>query len=91
MQLISVDLGSYSIKFLKFRVDKNKITYDFAREVVIDTDEYNILAENIELDLQLKIVKDLLEDIEGEYRLILNAPGEIITTRFLNLPVKNRK
>lgn len=91
MQLISVDLGSYSIKFLQFRMEKNKVIYDFAREVVIDTDEYNILADNIELDLQLKIVHDLLEETNGEYRLILNAPPEIVTTRFLDLPVNNRK
>lgn len=91
MQLISVDLGSYSVKLLRFKMEKNRIVYDFAREVVLDSDEYNVLSDNIELELQLKILKDALAQMPGEYRLIVNAPSEIVTTRFLNLPVNNRK
>lgn len=91
MQLISIDLGSYSIKFMNFHMEKNKIVYDSVRETIIDTDEYDVLADDIELDLQLRIVKNYLDDLTGEYRIILNAPSEIITTRFLTLPVNNRK
>ncbi|MCO4755042.1 MAG: pilus assembly protein PilM [Bacteriovoracaceae bacterium] len=91
MQIISDDLGTYSVKFLKFRVERNRIVYDSAREIVIDTDEINIQEENPEQALQLDIIKHYLDEVEGEYRLIFHAPNEMLTTRFLNLPVNNRK
>lgn len=91
MQIVSVDIGSYSIKMLTFKVDKNKIIYDYAKEVVIDTDEYNIVAEHIEWDLQLKIISEFIQSLDEEVRLIINAPNDILSTRYLSLPVKNKK
>lgn len=91
MQIVSVDIGTYSIKMLTFRVDKNKIIYDYSKEVVIDSDEYNIVADHIEWDLQLKIISEFIETLDDETRLIINAPNEILTTRYLNLPLKNKK
>lgn len=99
MQLISVDLGSYSVKFLKFQQEKNKVVYSASREVVIETPEPVKTKEGeeaqqetvVEGRAQLEAVRELLNEIDGEYRLILNAPTEIVTTRFLELPVGNRK
>ena len=91
MRLISMDLGSYSVKFLEFKLEKNNVVYQLAREVVLDSDEYDVTAEDIQLDLQLKIAKDFLQGQGTENRLIMNAPSEIVTTRFLELPVGNRK
>lgn len=91
MQIVSVDIGSYSIKMLTFKVDKNKIVYDYAKEVVIDTDEYNIVADHIEWDLQLKIISEFIQSLDEEVRLIINAPNEILSTRYITLPIKNKK
>lgn len=91
MQIVSVDIGSYSIKMLTFRIDKNKVIYDYAKEVVIDTDEYNIVADHIEWDLQLKIIHEFISTLNEETRLIINAPNEILSTRYLTLPLKNKK
>ena len=61
------------------------------REVVIDMDELNIQDEFALWELQFSIVKDFLENVEEEYRLIINAPNDLFTTRFVQVPVTNRK
>ncbi len=88
---ISINIGSYSIKFLTFKVERKKIIYQNSKEVILDSDEFNILEDDIVLDLQMKIISDFLEEIEDEYKVILNASNEIINERFIELPIKNKK
>ena len=88
---IAINIGSYSLKILTFRVDKKKIRYIESKEIVLDSDEFNILEEDIVLDLQLKIISQYLSEVDEEHKLILNIPNDLITTRFLHIPVKNKK
>lgn len=91
MVYVSVNIGSYSIKFLNFTIEKKKVNYLSAREVVIDQDEINVTEEDFVTDLQFNIISQYLEEVDGDYSLILNAPSEILTDRFLDLPVGNKK
>lgn len=91
MQYISINIGSYSIKFLNFSLDKKKVIYQSSKEVVMDSDEFNVMEEDVVTDLQLNIISQYLNEIESDYRLVLNVPSEIIAERFLDLPVKNKK
>lgn len=91
MRIVSVDIGSYSIKMLTFSLDKGKVRYEYSREVVIDSDEYNIVADHIEWDLQLKLISEYISEVDDETRIIINAPSEIMSTRYINLPIKNKK
>jgi Tfp pilus assembly PilM family ATPase len=88
---IAINIGSYSVKFLNFQIDRKKVTYLSSKEVLLDSDEYNIQEENIVLDLQMKMIHQYLDEIDEDYRAILNASNEMITERFLDLPVKNKK
>lgn len=88
---IAINIGSYSVKFFNFQSDKKKVTYLSSKEVILDSDEYNILEDDIVLDLQLNIISQYLNEIEDEYKIILNIPNEMITERFLELPLKNKK
>lgn len=105
MQLISIDLGSYSVKLLKFRQDKNKTIFDYASETIVSPEELVPPApsdgeeladlEEDQTDLRLKAslaaAKEMLSGIDGDYRIVMNVPFESITTRFLDLPVNNKK
>ena len=88
---IAINTGTYSIKFLTFSIDKKNITYLSSKEMILDSDEFNILEEDIVLDLQIKVISEYLSEIEGEYRVILNASNEAISERFIDLPIKNKK
>jgi general secretion pathway protein L len=91
MQYISINIGTYSIKFLNFTLDKKKVVFKACKEVVMDSDEFNVMESDVVTDLQFNIIADYLKEIETDYRLILNTPSELITERILNLPVKNKK
>lgn len=91
MIYISVNIGSYSIKFLNFKVEKKKINYLSSQEVVIDQDQIDVTEENFLADLQFNLISQYLEELDQEYRLIINAPSELLTDRFLELPVGNKK
>lgn len=91
MQYISVNIGSYSVKFLNFSLDKKKVVYHSSKEVVMDSDEYNVMEEDVVTDLQLNIISQYLEEVEDDYRLILNLPSEFLAERFLNIPMNNKK
>ena len=88
---IAINIGSYSVKFLNFQIDRKKVTYLSSKEVLLDSDEYNIQEEDIVLDLQMNIIHQYLTEVDEDYRAILNASNEIITERFLELPIKNKK
>jgi len=88
---IAIDIGSYSIKFLTFKVDKKSVSLISSKEVILDTDEYNTSEEQIVLGLQLKIISNFLSEIKDEYKLILNTPTDLISTRFIEIPIKDKK
>jgi Tfp pilus assembly PilM family ATPase len=88
---IAINIGSYSVKFLTFKTDRKKISYLSSEEVVLDSDEYNVMEEDIILDLQMKIISEFVKKTNQETKIILNTSSEIITERFINLPLKNKK
>ncbi len=92
MNILSVDLGSYSVKFLEAFVEKKKTTVLNTSEVIIK----DYLAENSDVtgslsEVQLHIVKDYVNKIEQGVRIVFQAPFDLITSRFINIPVKNKK
>lgn len=91
MLIISIDLGCYSVKFITSKIMRKTITHQSSSEVVIDLDELNIQDEFALWELQFNIVRNFLANINEEYRLILNAPSDLFTTRFVQVPVTNRK
>ncbi|MDA9793308.1 pilus assembly protein PilM [Bacteriovoracaceae bacterium] len=90
MHVISIDIGTYSVKFVESNIDKKKITHFGMREIVLSQyhDQYPDLSTH---DLQLKVTSKYLNEVEDEVKIIFQAPNTILTNRFLELPVKNKK
>lgn len=91
MHFISVDLGSYSIKILNFKFEKSRIKYFYAKEEFLDTDQLDVRDIKRPYKFQLEVLTNFLKEIDGqEYNLVLNIPGEFITSRILELPVNKK-
>ncbi|MBY0518015.1 MAG: pilus assembly protein PilM [Bacteriovoracaceae bacterium] len=92
MHVLAIDAGSYSVKFLSSYVDKKKSTH-------VEMREYNILEEleeNPNLSTAEEATKNIIHRIVDEVarpdsRIVLHVNPESVTTRFLTLPIKNRK
>lgn len=91
MNILSIDLGTYSVKFLEFRADGRHLTLDHCQEVVIN-DVAKDFNKNLSIsDLQQEIVKAYLVDLQFSGKIIQQIPRDLITHRFIELPVNNRK
>ncbi|MBT4790583.1 MAG: pilus assembly protein PilM, partial [Halobacteriovoraceae bacterium] len=72
-----------------YRLDKKSISLLNTDEIVID---FNSNDQEGEIwSSQLAIVKEYLDKVDSEYQLMLNLPSEILSTRYLNIPIKNKK
>jgi Tfp pilus assembly PilM family ATPase len=93
MHIISIDIGSYSIKFLESLVEKKSTTHIAMKEIVLE--QYIEQKEHIDLNLlrniQFEIIQKYIKDISTDHKLIIQYPKSLHTTRFLNLPIKQKK
>jgi Tfp pilus assembly PilM family ATPase len=88
---IAIDLGSYSIKFIHFKIDKKRIATKSTHEIILELPEDDKLIEHELWNSQVNHIKTYLDNIKEDFQLIMNMNSEIISTRFLNVPGKNKK
>jgi len=88
---IAIDLGSYSIKFIHFNIEKKQVIAKTTHEIILEIQEGEQLEEHDLWTNQIKEVRNYLNEIEVEYQIIMNMTSEIISTRFLSVPGKNKK
>lgn len=92
MHILAIDVGSYSVKMISSRLEKKKTYHLELKEYLI----HETLSSHPEFttpeDATMWIIKEIITDFaENDSKIITNFPNQFITTRFLTLPVKNRK
>jgi general secretion pathway protein L len=92
MHILSIDAGSYSVKFLSSFVDKRKAIHTQMREFTLtEAMEENPSWETAEIATQ-NLISQIIDDVaRPDTRIIMHIPSDLVTTRFLTLPVKNKK
>jgi Tfp pilus assembly PilM family ATPase len=91
MHGISIDLGTYSIKFLTYNIDKKSIQFLGSEEIVLYQEELDSNDQEGMWNLQLKVIREFLSEIDYEYQLLVNMPSDIASARYFTLPLKNKK
>ena len=91
MHILALDIGTYSIKYVSSFIDRRKVSHVDMSEVVIA--DYLEDHPGMPLrDAQLNIAQDIIASVaRPDSRIIYQADEEMMTTRFLDLPVKNKK
>ena len=100
MRILSIDAGTYSVKYLIATLDRKKVTVDFADEIIVPfvappvpspEEEENADGQNendypyIPLDQWTEIIHSIAQSDE-ETKIILQYPHQLITSRYLQLP-----
>lgn len=94
MNIIAVDIGSYSVKFLNTTLTKKSLKVVNYREILVEKvrKDFGTTEEEIELiDIQYAIIEQYLSQNLRDHKVIYNLSPNYTTARFLNLPVNNRK
>jgi general secretion pathway protein L len=91
MNILSIDLGTYSVKFYNCSIVRKSIVINNYNEIIIDKVRNQLDSEATISEIQLEIVSSFLKKGEFDGVIIFQLPNEMITTRYLTLPVSNKK
>lgn len=90
MLVVAIDIGSYSIKTISVKVERKSVNYVSHQEIKIE--HYEKYDPNASLrENQFSIVKDIIEVVPLSAKVIMTVDDDLVTTRFISLPVKSRK
>lgn len=90
MDILTIDIGTYSVKFLKTSLDRRLLNLAKVQEVVIANESKNFPPDMPPWEKQLKIVKSFFhKDYEG--KVIFQVPNRLLTSRHLSFPTGNKK
>lgn len=91
MQILAIDPGRYSVKFLKGSLKRKKFDLHHREIKLVPTSESE-QSEDFAFERQIEIIKEYLyENDLQETKVCLILPSEFITTRFIGIPIKNAK
>lgn len=91
MNILAIDLGSYSVKFVEVRLERSRIILKNSHEVIISKIK-NQYADDVSLEeVHCEIIASYLEGIPYDGKVLYQFPNNMITSRVLDLPVNSRK
>jgi general secretion pathway protein L len=94
MNIISIDLGTYSVKIFESIAERKNLVHQAIHEVVVADyrDQIkNISPEDHPLQTQFSIIASFLGKAKYDAKTIFQLPSELTTIRFLGLPTNNKK
>jgi len=91
MEILAIDPGSYSIKLLHSRKERKGITVQSFREIIISDFLDQFDNETPLFEIQATLIKSYLDDLEFSGKNIITIPNDYLTSRYLTLPIVNRK
>ncbi|MBK26895.1 MAG: hypothetical protein CME70_23030 [Halobacteriovorax sp.] len=90
MNLLAIDLGSYAVKYAFCSFEKKRMVVHSHGIVVIDEVRKDLPEDTSIEAIQLEITKRFIEEYP-DAKIITHVPVELITTRYISLPVNNKK
>jgi len=91
MNILTVDIGTYSVKFLEVKLERKSVNVLDSQEVIIAKVQHQLPQDSTIEDVQYEIINSYLKQSGFEGKIIYQLPSEHSTSRYLDLPVNNRK
>src|SRR5690606_26824520 len=91
MHILAIDLGNYSVKFISSTVERKKVQHQKMSEIIIADYQKENQVEDF-YDAQMMIAREIIDEYKkSDTKVIFQAENEMMTSRFLQLPVKSKK
>jgi Tfp pilus assembly PilM family ATPase len=91
MRILVIDLGSYAVKFIETMVERKAIKILDQHSVVLEKVRPQLKGIETREELHFAIIKSYLETNEFEGKIYFQLPETLTTSRFLTLPVSQRR
>ena len=91
MNILAIDIGSYSIKFIEVRPERKNYVLVEKQEIILD--EVKPHYPNITglSELQKEIISNYIQKKPNDIRIIFQMPNEMLTTRYLEIPGTSKR
>lgn len=91
MHVLAIDVGTYSVKYISSFVDRRKISHVDMSEIIV-RDYMSDHPELSQPEAEATIIQDIIDTVaRADTRIIYQADNQMMTTRYLTLPVKSKK
>ena len=91
MNVLCIDVGSYSVKFFEVKIERKNLIVLNLQEVVIDQLRGQLSADTPLFEIQKQIIQTFLNHEPYDGKVIFQLPNHLTTSRYLELPVTNKK
>jgi Tfp pilus assembly PilM family ATPase len=91
MNILAIDIGSYSIKFIEVRPERKNLFLIEKQEIILDEVKTHYPnAQNLS-ELQKEIIVAFIQKKPQEMKIIFQVPNEMLTTRYLEIPGTSKR
>lgn len=91
MNILAIDIGTYSIKFVEIKQERKSCVLVDKNEIVLDEAKPHYPNCNTLKDLQREVVANFIQKKPNDIRIIFQIPNEFITTRYLEIPGTSKR
>ena len=91
MNILAIDIGSYSVKFIEVRPERKNYVLVEKQEIILDEVKPHYPNINSIHDLQKEIINNYIQKKPSDIRIIFQMPNEMLTTRYLEIPGTSKK
>lgn len=91
MNILAIDIGTYSIKFLEVSPERKNLVLIDKQEIILEdvSPHYpNVKSVN---ELQKEIVISYVQKKSNDTKVIFQVPNEMLTTRYLEIPGTSKR
>lgn len=91
MNILAIDVGSYSIKFVEVRPERKNLFIVEKQEIILDEVKVHYPNALTLIDLQKEVVATFIQKKNNELKIIFQVPNEMLTTRYLEIPGTSKR
>ncbi len=91
MNILAIDVGTYSIKIIEVRSERKNLIIIEKQEIVLE--DAKVHYPNIVnlSELQKEVLASFIQKKSGDLKIIFQIPNEMLTTRYLEIPGKSKR
>ena len=90
MDILAIDIGTYSVKFVRGVLERRQVRFLESREEIINDASRNFHSAMPLREKQIEIIKLFLSEGDDS-RVIFQVPNWLLTSRYLTLPTSKQK
>lgn len=91
MNILAIDVGSYSIKFMEVRPERKTFFLVEKNEIILDDAKNHFPEAKTLSELQKEVVADFINKKNAELKIVFQVPNEMLTTRYLEIPGTSKR